>query len=128
MADEFDVLDLVTAAVESAGTGLVIYQGYSIDDETSEHIVVNNLPFNELGQVGKINVNVNILTPQHKDGLPDMNRQKELKRMVRGVLDDIPHPIGIYWDSKVLWSERVYDIKEGFDCVNIRLEIITEKD
>lgn len=127
MADEFDVLDIVTAAVESAGTGLTVYQGNSVNGEEQEHIVVNNLPFSELDFVGKIGVNVNVFTPQHKDGLPDTERQKEVKRKVRSALSDIPHPVGLYWNSTVLWSERLYEVKEGFDCVNIRLEIITEK-
>lgn len=127
MADEFDVLDIVTAAVESAGTGLIVYQGNSVDGEKQEHIVVNCLPFSELDYVGKINVNVNIFTPQYKDGLPDLERQKEVKRKVRSALSDLPHPVGMYLDSKVLWSERLYEVKENFDCVNIRIEIITEK-
>lgn len=127
MADEFDVLDIVTAAVESADTGLTVYQGNSINGEDQEHIVVNCLPFSELDYVGKVNVNVNIFTPQHKDGLPDMERQKEVKRKVRSALSNIPHPVGMYWDSTVLWSERLYEVKKGFDCINIRLEIITEK-
>lgn len=127
MADEFDVLDIVTAAVEGAGTGLIVYQGKSINGEDQEHIVVNCLPFSELDYVGKVNVNVNIFTSQHKDGLSDLERQKEVKRKVRSVLSDIPHPVDIYWSSKVLWSERLHEVKEGFDCVNIRLEIITER-
>lgn len=127
MADEFDILDLVTAAVESAGTGLVIYQGYSIKNEEREHIVVNYLPFGELDYVGKVNVNVNIFTKDLDDS-PDMNRQKDFKRRVRAALSCIPHPIGMYWSSRVLWSERLHEVKVGFDCVNIRLEIITEKD
>lgn len=127
MADEFDVLDIVTEAVEGAGTGLIVYQGGSIKGEEWEHIVVNCLPFSELDYVGKMSVNVNIFTPQYKDGLPGMDRQKEVKRKVRSVLSNIPHPVGMYWSSKVLWSERLHEFKEGFDCVNIRLEIITEK-
>lgn len=42
MADEFDVLDIVTEAVESAGAGLTVYQGNSAKDEKLEHIVVNS--------------------------------------------------------------------------------------
>lgn len=127
MADEFDVLDIVTATVESASTGLVVYQGYSIKNEEREHIVVNSLPFGELDYVGKVNVNVNIFT-KDLGGSPDMDRQKELKRIVRAALNRIHHPANMYWSSKVLWSERLYDVKENFDCINIRLEIITEKD
>lgn len=127
MADEFDVLDIVTAAVESAGTGLIVYQGNSVDGEKQEHIVVNCLPFSELDYVGKISVNVNIFTPQYKDGLPDLERQKEVKRKVRSALNHIRHPIEMYWNSTVLGSERLYGVKEHFDCINIRLEIITEK-
>ncbi len=127
MADEFDVLDIVTEAVESAGAGLTVYQGNSVKDEKLEHIVVNYLPFSEMVHVGRVNVNVNIFTPLYGDGLPNMERMKVLKRKIRGVLSVIPHPVGVYFDSTVLWSERLYDVKEGFDCINIRLEIITEK-
>lgn len=127
MADEFDVLDLVTAAVESAGTGLAIYQGNSIDDENKEHITVNNLPFNELEQVGKVGINVNIFIKKHNDGLPDLERQKVVKRKVRQSLKNIVHPPNMYWQSEILWSEPIHGVKEHFDCVNIRLEIVTEK-
>ncbi|RHR75543.1 hypothetical protein DWW69_09645 [Bacteroides sp. AF16-49] len=127
MADEFDILDIVTITVENAGTGLQVYQGNSPENEKKEHIVVNALPYNELEQVGKVDVNVNIFTKKHDNGSPDISRQSSVKRIVRKALDKIRHPVEMYWDSTVLWSERLYDVKQGFDCMNIRLEIITEK-
>lgn len=126
MVDEFVVLDLVTATVEKADTGLIVYQVNSPDNEKREHIVINNLPLNELEQVCKIDVNVNIFTRKYDDGSPSMERQQAVKRKIRATLDDIDHPEGMYFSSKVLWSERISDTKQGFDCVNIRLSIITE--
>ena len=52
----------------------------------------------------------------------------ETVRGVRFVLRDIKPPLGMYWKSRIVWSESMGEAKDGFDCTNIRLEVITELD
>lgn len=127
MADEFKMLDIVTAAVESAGTGIPIYQEAAIAGERNEHIVVANLSMNDLDAVNKAYVNVNVFTRRYVDG-PDTNRKPGIIRPIRSALRSIRPPFGMYWKSRIVWSEPLGEAKEGFDCTNIRLEVITEKD
>jgi len=41
-------------------------------------------------------------------------------RGVRFVLRDIKPPLGMYWKSRIVWSEPMGEAKDGFDCTNIR--------
>ena len=52
----------------------------------------------------------------------------ETVRGVRFVLRDIKPPLGMYWKSRIVWSEPMGVAKAGFDCTNIRLEVIAELD
>jgi len=127
MADQYDILDIVTKAVISADTGLNVYQKNSIKNELREHIVVAYLPLNELKVVKKMHVNVNILTNLCSDGLVNLDAQAIIVRKVRKSLESIKPPVGMYWKSRIVWSESLGEAKTGFDCVNIRMEIKTEK-
>jgi hypothetical protein len=131
MVDEYVVLDIITEAVEAANTGLTIWKGNSPKGEKEEHIVINHLPFNRLDYVGNIHVNVNIFIKQFDDGSQNIPRQKDLSRQVKPFLRKKKLktfvPAGTYFESKMLWSQLLSDMKEGFDSINIRLEIITEK-
>lgn len=127
MADQFDILDIVTAAVSAANTGLFVFQGNSMRGEKTEHIAVAYLPLNELRVVNKTYVNINVFTKRFSDGEEDVERQKEIVRPVANSLRKIVAPIGMYWKSRIVWSESLGEAKEGFDCTNIRLEVITER-
>lgn len=127
MADQFDILDIVTAAVSSANTSLLVFKGNSMRGEKAEHIVVDYLPLNELQVVNKTYVNINVFTKRFSDGEEDTERQKEIVRPVTNALRKIVTPFGMYWKSRIVWSESLGEAKEGFDCTNIRLEVITER-
>lgn len=127
MADQFDILDIVTAAVSAANTGLLVLQSNSARGEKAEHIAVGYLPLNELQVVNKTYVNINVFTKRFSDGQEDIERQKEIVRPVANSLRKIVAPLGMYWKSRVVWSEPLGEAKNGFDCTNIRLEIITER-
>lgn len=128
MADQFDVLDIVTAAVIDASTGLKVFQGNTSRGEDDEHIVVAYLPLNELSVVNKTYLNVNVFTRRFSDGKEDIERQKAVVRPVKEALRKISTPYGMYWKSRIIWSESLGEAKDGFDCTNIRFEVITEKD
>lgn len=127
MADQFDILDIVTAAAASANTGLLVFQGNSIRGEKSEHIAVAYLPINDLTVVNKTYVNINVFTKQFPDGQQDIEQQKQIVRPITKALRAIKTPYGMYWKSRIIWSEPLGEVKKGFDCTNIRLEVITEK-
>lgn len=127
MADQFDILDIVAAAVSMANTGLLVLQGNSLRGEKVDHIAVGYLPLNELQVVNKTYVNVNIFTKRFSDGEEDTERQREIVRPVASSLRKIVVPLGMYWKSRIVWIETLGEAKKGFDCTNIRLEVITEK-
>lgn len=125
--DEFDVVDIVFDAVNAAVAGIPIYKDKSEVGVTWEHIVVNHLNLNELDLVNKISVNVNIFVPLKSNGMYIRQRMKELKRKVRASIDSINSDDGRCKEVKVLWSEPLPDFKEGFQCINIRLEILIDQ-
>lgn len=124
--DEFDVIDFVYDAVDTAGTGVMIYKDKSDTEITDEHIVINNTSFNELEFIGKTPVNVNIFIPLWENGMYRRQRMKELKRIVRDSLNSINGNDGNCREIEVLWSVPMPDLKEGFQCLNIRLDVITD--
>lgn len=123
--DEFDAVDIIYNAVNAANVGLPIYKGRSESGVTAEHIVINNLDLNELDFVNKVPVNVNIFIPLKSNGMSNRQRIKEVKRAVRASLNAINSNDGRCKEVKVLWSAPM-DLKEGFECVNIRLEILID--
>ena len=125
--DEFDAVDIVYNAVAAAGTDVVIYKDKSEAGVTSEHIVINHLQLNELDFINKVPVNINIFVPLNDNGMNQRQRMKELKRKVRKSLDSINSSDGVCKEVTVLWSVPMPDLKEGFACTNIRLEILIDQ-
>lgn len=125
--DEFDAVDIVYNAVAAAGTDVVIYKDKSEAGVNSEHIVINHLQLNELDFINKVPVNINIFVPLNDNGMNQRQRMKELKRKVRKSLDLINSNDGVCKEVTVLWSVPMPDLKEGFACTNIRLEILIDQ-
>ena len=125
--DEFDAVDIVYNAVAAAGTDVVIYKDKSEADVNSEHIVINHLQLNELDFINKVPVNINIFVPLNDNGMNQRQRMKELKRKVRKSLDSINSSDGVCKEVTVLWSVPMPELKEGFACTNIRLEILIDQ-
>ena len=128
MADQFDILDIVYDAVEPASTGFILYKDRSADGETKNHITVRMLPLNETDVVNKGLVNVNVFVKNQAKGMPDRQLMKGTVRNIKSALRNIKPPFGMYWKSRIVWSECLGEAKEGFDCTNIRFEVITEID
>lgn len=128
MADEFDVVDFVHDAVLAANTGLLIYKDRSEDGETENHIVVNSMPFNENDDfINQGYVNVNIFVKQHENGMIDRGVVKTAVRAIKAKLKLIATTAGNYRHAEILWSESLGELKQGFDCRNIRLLVKTDK-
>ena len=125
--DEFDAVDIVYNAVAAAGTDVVIYKDKSESGVNSEHIVINHLQLNELDFINKVPVNINIFVPLNDNGMNQRQRMKELKRKVRKSLDSINSSDGVCKEVTVLWSVPMPELKEGFACTNIRLEILIDQ-
>lgn len=128
MADQFDIVDIVYDAVEPASTGFILYKDRSADGETKNHITVRMLPLNETDVVNKGVVNVNVFVKNQAKGMPDRQLMKGTVRNIKSALRNITPPLGMYWKSRIVWSESLGEAKEGFDCTNIRFEVITEID
>lgn len=125
--DEFDAVDIVYNAVAAAVTDVMIRKDKSEAGVIDEHIVINHLQLNELDFINKVPVNVNIFVPLNENGMTRRQRMKELKRKVRKSLNSINSNDGMCKEVTVLWSVPMPDLKEGFACTNIRLEILIEE-
>lgn len=125
--DEFDAIDIIYNAVNTANTGVVIYKDKSEAGVQSEHIVINHLQLNELDFINNVPVNINIFIPLESNGMNSRQRMKEVKRKVRASLNSINSNDGVCKEVEVLWSVPMPDLKEGFACTNIRLEILIDQ-
>lgn len=127
MADGFDVLNIVFKAVEKANTGLVTYKNKSKTDEKQNHIVVAMPALEGKDYVNKVPfLNVNVFIKNFENGMVDSETMKVTIRALVPSLKNIEHPVGMYFKSKIVWIQSMGEYKEGFECMNIRLEIITE--
>nr|DAJ26546.1 MAG TPA: hypothetical protein [Caudoviricetes sp.]DAX17304.1 MAG TPA: hypothetical protein [Caudoviricetes sp.] len=125
--DEFDAIDIIYNVVNTANTGVVIYKDKSENGVQSEHIVINHLQLNELDFINNVPVNINIFIPLESNGMNSRQRMKEVKRKVRASLNSINSNDGVCKEVEVLWSVPMPDLKEGFACTNIRLEILIDQ-
>lgn len=128
MADQFDIVDIVYDVVEPTSAGFVLYKDRSGDGETKNHITIRMLTLNETEVVNKGPVNINVFVKKQANGMPDRQLMKGAVRKVKSALRNIIPPFGMYWKSRIVWSESLGEAKEGFDCTNIRFEVITEID
>lgn len=128
MADQFDIVDIVYDVVEPTSAGFVLYKDRSGDGETKNHITIRMLTLNETEVVNKGPVNINVFVKKQANGMPDRQLMKGAVRKVKSALRNIIPPFGMYWKSRIVWSEPLGEAKEGFDCTNIRFEVITEID
>lgn len=127
MADEFDIIDLVFAAAEAANTGLIGYKDNSATGEERNHYTVRTTGMETKDFVNKAPVaNVNIFIKKFDNGMTNRSAMKEAKRKLVTSFKSITHPVGMYFKAKVVWAEPLGEAKTGFDCTNIRLEVITE--
>ncbi len=125
--DEFDAVDIVYNAVNAANIGIVIYKDKSEAGVQSEHIVINHLQLNELDFINNVPVNINIFIPLESNGMNPRQRMKEIKRKVRSSINSVNSDDGDCKEVTVLWSVPMPDMKEGFACTNIRLEILIDQ-
>lgn len=125
--DEFDAVDIVYDAVAAAVTDVMIRKDRSEAGVIDEHIVINHLQLNELDFINKVPVNINLFVPLNENGMTRRQRMKELKRKVRKSLNSINSNDGNCKEVTVLWSVPMPDLKEGFACTNIRLEILIDQ-
>lgn len=124
--DEYDVIDFVYDAVLAAGTGVTIYKDKSDSGLKDEHIVINHLSLNELDFINKLPINVNIFVPLLPNGMFKRQRMKELRRAVRTSLNSINSNDGHCREIEILWVTNLYDVKEGFICINIRIDVLID--
>ncbi|NDV81333.1 hypothetical protein [Bacteroides sp. 51] len=127
MADGFDIIDMVSSAVESADTGILLCKDNSADGEKENHIVVRTTGVETKDYVNKASVvNVNVFVKRNSNGTTKRSIMKDACRKLEHALKNISIPVGMYWKSRIIWMEPTGGAKEGFDCTNIRLEVITE--
>lgn len=125
--NEFDIIDLVYSHVASAGTGMTIYKDWSITGVQDNHIVIGMLDYNHLDWNNVLPVNVNIFVQLAPNGMPKRSVMKQAVEKVRTELKKIKPVGGQYRSIIIEGSNRLKGAKEGFDCMNIKVIIETEK-
>lgn len=126
--DQFDVVDFVFDPVKTALANFKGFKEKSEDGVKGNHFVVNALPWNENDDyINSGYVNVNIFIPLTENGMVKRQPMKEAVRAAKTGLKTITvSEEGLYRDVQIIWVETV-DLKEGFDCKNIKLLIKTDK-
>lgn len=128
MADQFDIVDIVYDAIELVVSGFILYKDCSGNGEEGDHVTIRPLSLGETTVVNKGNININVFVSKQINGMPDRQTMKWAVRNIKSALRNIKPPFGMYWKSRIVWSEPLGEAKEGFDCTNIRFEVITEID
>lgn len=105
MADQFDIVDIVYDAVEPVSTSFILYKDRSGDGETKNHITIRMLTLNETEVVNKGIANINVFVKQQHNGMPSRQLMKESTRKIKSALREIKPPFGMYWKSRIVWSE-----------------------
>lgn len=125
--DEFNIIDALYTII-SASTEMIVYKDRSKNGETENHVVINHLQLNEDDFTNIVPVNINIFVKNADNGMPDRTTMKLAKRAIRSTIEAIPKTIGgQHFGHEVQFSARIPEAKEGFDCINIRVLISTDK-
>lgn len=126
--NEFDIIDLVYTHVANANAGMPIYKDRSVTGETNNHIVISGMEYHELTWNYSMPVNVNIFIKlSAQSGMPDRTAMRNAKAKIRAELLKIEPVEGKYQSILIEGSNRLTGAKEGFDCMNIKVIINTEK-
>lgn len=126
--DQYDVVDFIFEPLKTALAGFEGFKDKAKDGVTGKHFVVNALPWNENDDfINTGYVNVNLFVPLNANGMVDRQSMKTAIRAAKPVLKAITtNNEGKYRDCEIIWTETV-DLKQGFDCKNIRILIKTDK-
>lgn len=125
--NEFDIIDLVYSHVAAAGTGMIVYKDRSLPGEKNNHIVVSSLEYHDLDWNNVLPVNVNIFIALTDNKMPKRSEMSAAVDRVRTELKKIEPVGGQYRSIDIEGSNRLTGAKEGFDCMNIKVIIETEK-
>lgn len=125
--NEFDIIDLVYTHVAAADTGMIVYKDRSLPGEMRNHIVVSSLEYHDLDWNNVLPVNVNIFIVLTDNKMPKRSEMSAAVDKVRNELKKIKPIGGQYRSIDIDGSNRLTGAKEGFDCINIKVVIETEK-
>lgn len=132
MIDEYDIIDYVYDAVESAHTGFTVYKDRSATGESENHVIINHLNVNNPDDenadfINNVHVNVNVFIKLNSNGMIDRPTMRTSVRSIRAAIRNISPVDGQYRHAHIAWTGTVDSAKEGFDCTNIRIDFETDK-
>lgn len=126
--DQYDVIDFIFDLIDPVLTDFTGFKEKSEDGVKVNHFVVNALPWNENDDfLNQGFINVNLFVPLNANGMVKRQAMKAAVRAAKEPLLSISTDNeGKYRYCEIIWTETV-DLKEGFDCKNIKLLIKTDK-
>lgn len=125
--DNYDVIDFVFDTVKPVLAGFTGYKENAEDGVKTNHFVVNTMPWNENDDfINNGYVNVNLFVPLNANGMIQKGIMKSAVRSIKPALKAITTEEGKYRSCEIIWTESV-DLKEGFECKNVKLLIKTDK-
>ncbi len=125
--DEFDIVDMVYTHVANANVGMPIFKDRSSTGVEENHIVISGMEYHEFDWRNVLPVNVNIFIKLYENGMTNRTAMKAAKKNIRKELLKIKPENGEYQSIELSGSARITGAKEGFDCMNIKVIINTQK-
>lgn len=125
MADNFDGVDIIFAAVAAAG--ITSFKDRSPDNQQGEHIVVNS-PSSAPSSyaTNDVSVNVNIFVPSVNNGMINRARIQAIRAQVNTLIESADTS-GYYCEIDPEFSGFVESKKKNIDCFTQRFLLTLNK-
>ena len=121
MADNFDAVEIIYDAIKDVLTGRV-FKDKAPRDQSGEYIVINSPSCNHREFVNLPSVNINIFVLKGANGMVDRARIKTLRTAIYPLIKSAS-PAGYYCVIDRSFSALQEDVRDGYDCFTIRLEL-----
>jgi len=121
MADNFDAVQITYDIIKTCGVS--VFQDRILKDQAGEYVVVGSNACNNLPAVNVAQVNVNIYIPRSTNGMPNRTRLEAVRTSILTLIGNATAPAGYYCVIDQIFSALLNDVREGYDCFTIRLEL-----
>ena len=121
MADNFDAVEIIYDIIKTCGVDC--YKDKAPRDLEGEYVVIGSSACNHGEIVNIPQVNVNIFVPRPSNGMVNRARIKTLRTAIYDLIKASEGPSGYYCYIDRSFSALIEDVRDGYDCFTIRLEL-----